>query len=213
MNTRTVNTDVAMGAIPAPERPVSCDIVVRETSVSAVEQLDIASDLLDAALSICNLSGADLSGHGGRCGDQLTHQILVLIETSKKMLAPVRTALARGELGEIDFEYVQRCQSLLNGDPILDAIWNYTQGCAAFDSMNEAIPLDNDDAHKVLIEKTYGPSMDVLDNWTAPARTAKGAREALSFALRECTISGVEPRIENMIRAAYDFYALEGGVA
>lgn len=208
-----INTDFAMGATPAPTPHVSCNIVMRETTVSAVEQIDIATDLLDAALSMCELSGADLSGQGGRCGDQMTHQILVLIETSKKMLAPVRTALARGELGEIDFRYVQRCQSLIDGDPILDAIWNYTQGCAAFDSMNEAIPLDNDDAHKVLIEKTYGPSMDVLDNWTAPARTAKGAREALLFALRECTISGVEPRIENMIRAAYDFYALEGGVA
>lgn len=208
-----INTDIAMGATPAPTPHVSCDIVMRETTVSAVEQIDIASDLLDAALSMCEQSGTDLSGHGGRCGDQMTHQILVLIETSKKMFAPVRTALARGELGKIDFEYVHRCQPLLDSDPILDAIWNYTQGCAAFDSMNEAIPLDNDDAHKVLVEKTYGPSMDVLDNWTTPALTAKGAREALSFALQECTISGVEPRIENMIRAAYDFYASEGGVA
>lgn len=99
------NTNNAMGASPSIKRAASCEILVRETFVSAVEQIDIASDLLDAAMNLCDLSGGDLSQcggrHGDRHGDQLTHQVLVLIETSKKMLVPVRTALAQGELGEI----------------------------------------------------------------------------------------------------------------
>jgi len=101
MNSRENNTNNRAGASPSMKRVVSCEILVRETFVSAVEQIDIASDLLDAALNLCDLSGGDLSECGGRHGNQLTHQVLVLIETSKKMIAPVRTALAQGELGEI----------------------------------------------------------------------------------------------------------------
>ncbi len=95
------NINTGVGASPSTQRVISCEILVRESFVSAVEQIDIASDLLDAALNLCDLSGGNLSERGGQYGDQLTHQVLVLIETSKKMLAPVRTALAQGELGEI----------------------------------------------------------------------------------------------------------------
>ena len=100
----------------------------------------------------------------------------------------------------------------LRSDPILDAIWYYTQGCAAYDSVEEA---DKDEiGEAALVSKTYGPPMNVLDNWKSPALTSKGAREALRFALAEGEIScSLEPRIENMIRAAYDFYKSEGGVA
>lgn len=101
MNRSQINTNNATGASPSAKRAASCEILVRESFVSAVEQIDIASDLLDIALNLCDLSGGDLSQCGGRHGDQLTHQVLVLIETSKKMLVPVRTALAQGELGEI----------------------------------------------------------------------------------------------------------------
>lgn len=101
MNRSQVSTNCAPDASPSTKRVVSCEILVRETFVSAVEQIDIASDLLDAALNLCDLSGGDLSECYGRHGNQLTHQVLVLIETSKKMLAPVRTALAQGELGDI----------------------------------------------------------------------------------------------------------------
>lgn len=101
MNRSQINTNRAAEASASMKSAVSCEILVRETFVSAIEQIDIASDLLDAALNLCDLAGGSLSERGGYYGDQLTHQILVLIETSKKMLAPVRTALAQGELGEI----------------------------------------------------------------------------------------------------------------
>lgn len=107
---------------------------------------------------------------------------------------------------------VEYSQSLLKPDPILDAIWNYTNGLACFESVDEA-DYEASGGEDLLISKTYGPPLAVLDNWKSPAVTAKGAREALSLAIQECTLCRVDPRIENLIRAAYDFYMVEGGVA
>lgn len=108
---------------------------------------------------------------------------------------------------------VEYSQSMLKSDPIVAAIWNYTNGVACYDSVEEA-DYEASGGEDLLISKTYGPPMAVLDNWTAPAVTAKGAIEALRFALAEGEISRtLEPRVENMIRAAYDFYKVEGGAA
>lgn len=113
----------------------------------------------------------------------------------------------------LQFEPNRIAQLLLEVDPILDAIWNYQNGVACYEASDEALRED-EQIEKALIAKTYGPPMDILDNWDAPALTAKGAREALRFALEEGEISRcLEPRIENMIRAAYCFFKVEGGVA
>lgn len=68
-------------------------------------------------------------------------------------------------------------------DPILGAIQNYRDGLAAYNSKAEFASTSEDE--DALIAETYGPPMEVLDNWTAPATTFEGALEALRLARQE----------------------------
>ncbi len=76
--------------------PVSCDILISEEWVSAVEQVDSVSDLIGSAITICEALGT-LDGVSG-------HRALFLLETAQKFLSPVRAALAIGELRRIGGE-------------------------------------------------------------------------------------------------------------
>ncbi|MCK4204261.1 hypothetical protein J3U99_05730 [Brucella pituitosa] len=83
-------TKNAAGASPA-----SCEILISEEWVSAVEQVDSVSDLVGSAQTICEALVAD-----GQAG----HQVLFLLEVAQKSLRPVRAALALGELRRIGGE-------------------------------------------------------------------------------------------------------------
>lgn len=96
-----INTQNTAGARPASKQPVSCEILVRETFVNAYDQVRGSIILLDAAKSLIDLSGGVVGGLAGTDGDDLTRQIVVLIDNAQGLLMPVRTALGHGELGEI----------------------------------------------------------------------------------------------------------------
>lgn len=72
--------------------PVSCDIHIPEEWVSAVEQVDTATELIWCAMTIMEALISD-----GQAGNQ----VLFLMETANKNLRPVRAALASGELCRI----------------------------------------------------------------------------------------------------------------
>ncbi|MBX5236281.1 hypothetical protein HJC02_29075 [Rhizobium sp. NLR4a] len=62
-----------------------------------------------------------------------------------------------------------------NADPLLVAIEAYKLGCAQFCKLPDDDPEDEEAA----IAATYGPPMEVLEEWTCPARS----REAIIAAL------------------------------
>ncbi|MBX5020181.1 hypothetical protein [Rhizobium lentis] len=62
-----------------------------------------------------------------------------------------------------------------NADPLLVAIDAYKLGCAHFCKLSDDDPEDEEAA----IAATYGPPMEVLEEWTCPARS----REAIIAAL------------------------------
>ncbi|WCK24130.1 hypothetical protein [Agrobacterium pusense] len=89
-------------------------------------------------------------------------------------------------------------------DPLLDTIKGFREALAAF----SAIPVDeitqaNEDA---LVEETYGPWMEKLDNWDEPARSVEGAIEAIKHMQNQevfCDVAG-----KSMAKAVLAF--LEG---
>lgn len=185
MNTAQTNTQNTANARPCP---------IPFTSRKVIEDLDQSIDTLEILWLALSCQGL----HDANTVTRATTVLYAALEILKPLVKGIDAA--GDDLPE------------LLPDPILDAICNYTHGVAAYDSVEEA---DKDEVGEaVLVNKTYGPPMAVLDNWKSPALTAKGAREALRFALDEGEIScSLEPRIENMIRAAYDYFKLEGGVA
>jgi len=89
-------------------------------------------------------------------------------------------------------------------DPLLDTIKGFREALAAF----SAIPVDeitqaNEDS---LVEETYGPWMEKLDNWDEPARSVEGAIEAIKHMQNQevfCDVAG-----KSMAKAVLAF--LEG---
>lgn len=71
-------------------------------------------------------------------------------------------------------------------DPILDAIDAYRRGCAAYDAHSICRMLDyTEEYHDQAVAETYGPALEVLDNWDRPAVTLEGAIAALTLALED----------------------------
>ena len=66
-------------------------------------------------------------------------------------------------------------------DPLLDAIHAYRAGLADY---NANAPDDNDLAD-AYVDLSYGPPLEVLDEWEEPATTRRGAIEALKLAIEE----------------------------
>ena len=95
-------------------------------------------------------------------------------------------------------------------DPVIDAIAAYNDGMRRFNALNEADyeDLGGEDA---VIDSTWLPPLEVLENWDSPAASLAGAISALAFALKEsedfCCSSLVSP----MLRAALGY--LENGRA
>lgn len=85
----------------AGARPVSCDILVLERFVNAYDAVREAILLLDAAQSLIDLSGGVVGSLAGSDGDELTNQVSALINSARFNLNPIKTAFARGNLGEI----------------------------------------------------------------------------------------------------------------
>ncbi|KSV72926.1 hypothetical protein N182_28780 [Sinorhizobium sp. GL2] len=86
-------------------------------------------------------------------------------------------------------------------DPIITAIRDLRAGEAAFSAIKE------DDWHlhggeDAVIAKTYGPALDVVDEWDRPAETMEGALEALRFAREEADLFSSSPAVPRMISAA-----------
>ncbi|MGI8397774.1 hypothetical protein ACRYWZ_15485 [Agrobacterium deltaense] len=62
-------------------------------------------------------------------------------------------------------------------DPLLDTIKGFRKALAAYSAIPvEEITQANEDG---FVEKTYGPWMDMLDDWDEPARSVEGAIEAI----------------------------------
>ncbi|MND71435.1 hypothetical protein D3C87_1160910 [compost metagenome] len=95
-------------------------------------------------------------------------------------------------------------------DPVITALQAYQNGNAAFCAIKE-----NDwpelGGQEAVINMTYGPPMEVLNNWELPCTSKDGAIAALKFALQEIDDFYGEPRVVCMMTAALAY--LEGAAA
>ncbi|MCK8779054.1 hypothetical protein M0654_03550 [Rhizobium sp. NTR19] len=90
-------------------------------------------------------------------------------------------------------------------DPLLDTIRAYQRGLEDFNRL--AGGLDNDEC-SALADITYGPHLDRLTEWNAPATTLEGAMEALRISVSDQGgVYGCEAA-ERMVLAALGY--LEG---
>jgi hypothetical protein len=87
-------------------------------------------------------------------------------------------------------------------DPIIAAIEAYHEGAKAFD----ATPGDDDET----VAATYGPPLEVLETWTAPAVTFEGALEALRLVSKENHRFGDRMMI-NLLDAALAYFEAQAG--
>jgi hypothetical protein len=79
-------------------------------------------------------------------------------------------------------------------DPLLSAIQQYKDGCAAYCGFSEEELVANEDA---IIEATYGKPMDVLIAWDTPAVSLAGALAALKVIEDGGYIGGIEKKMLN----------------
>lgn len=90
------------------------------------------------------------------------------------------------------------------GDPLLSAIRAYQ---ASINDFNRLANGDND--WNEIAQATYALHLNALNEWTKPATSLEGAREALRITLTdEGGIYGCDKACESMIRAALAY--LEG---
>lgn len=73
-------------------------------------------------------------------------------------------------------------------DPLLVAIKNYNDGCAAYCNFSEAELVADEDA---IIERTYAKPMDILGGWDQPALTRECASAALKLIRDERHLEGM----------------------
>jgi hypothetical protein len=90
-------------------------------------------------------------------------------------------------------------------DPLLDAIRAYHAGMAAYNSISsEDWSLYG--GEEVVIEKTYGPPLEAIQQWERPATTRDGAIEALRLALEEASLFSAEDTVSRMLQAAITYF-------
>jgi hypothetical protein len=86
-------------------------------------------------------------------------------------------------------------------DPIISAIQAYRDGNAAYN----ATPRDDEET----IARTYGPPLDVLQEWERPAQTREGALEAIRLAFETEREFMGESLTHNMLAAALAYFENE----
>lgn len=87
-------------------------------------------------------------------------------------------------------------------DPILDAIEALETGLAYFRVIPTAV---TEKIEEQIIAVTYGPPLEVLSEWTAPAETLEGAVAAIRFAAKELSGGGTDIA-ERMLNAAIAYF-------
>lgn len=106
---------------------------------------------------------------------EITNEAAMLLATNPQMMIDHVTAYKHGVYTVLDIPGVSTAPQ----DPLLDTINGFRKALATF----SAIPVDqitnaNEDG---LVEETYGPWMDKLDDWDQPARSVEGAIEAIKL--------------------------------
>jgi hypothetical protein len=81
---------------------------------------------------------------------------------------------------------------------LLDAILAFRSGLADFNANSP----DDDDGSVAYIEVSYGPPMEVLEEWEQPAKTHRGALEALRLAAEENGAYAATPLVGPLLAAA-----------
>lgn len=98
-------------------------------------------------------------------------------------------------------------------DPIVAAIEAFETGLAYFNAIPSSVTERLEDQ---IIAATYGPPMDVLANWTAPAETLEGAIAALRLAVKENDFNAASDIASNMTKAALAYFdrpTMSGGTS
>jgi hypothetical protein len=91
-------------------------------------------------------------------------------------------------------------------DPLLDAIETYRRGIADF---NAKAPMGDDDLFDAYADISWKPAMRRLEEWTEPARTLRGAIEAVRFAYEETTTFEASPMVQPVLAAAIAYFERE----
>lgn len=94
-------------------------------------------------------------------------------------------------------------------DPLITAIDAYDTGMAAYDGREE---FETPEAEQAAIAVTYGPPLQILEDWDKPAVTRAGAVAALRFAAKGHGVIGIDLQ-QSMIEAALGYFEQEGGEA
>ncbi len=87
-------------------------------------------------------------------------------------------------------------------DPLLEAIIAYRAGLADF---NAHWP-DDDDESDAYAQVSYGPPFDVLQEWEGPAKTRRGALEALRLIAEENIYFSESPIVGPLLAAALAYF-------
>lgn len=90
-------------------------------------------------------------------------------------------------------------------DPLLDAVRAFRAGMADF---NVNAP-DDDDEAVAYIEVSYGPPMEVLEEWEQPAKTHRGALEALRLVAEENNAYAASPLVGPLLAAAIAYFEVQ----
>ncbi|MER8431371.1 hypothetical protein [Mesorhizobium caraganae] len=86
-------------------------------------------------------------------------------------------------------------------DPLLDAIWAYRAGMADFNLKAPA-----DDVANAYAEISYVPAMNALEEWEQPAKTHRGALEALRLIAEETGLYEASPLVSPLLAAALAYF-------
>ncbi|WP_146606025.1 hypothetical protein [Mesorhizobium kowhaii] len=90
-------------------------------------------------------------------------------------------------------------------DPLLDAVRAFRAGMADY---NVNSP-DDDDEAVAYIEVSYGPPMEVLEEWEQPAKTHAGALEALRLVAEENSAYEASPLVGPLLAAAIAYFEVQ----
>ena len=106
---------------------------------------------------------------------EITAEATMLLATNPQMMIDHVTAYKHGVYTVLDIPGVAAAPQ----DPLLDTIKGFRDGLAAFSAIpGDQITQENEEG---LVEETYGPWQDELDDWDEPARSVEGAIEAIKL--------------------------------
>ncbi|WIC86871.1 hypothetical protein A6U93_18535 [Agrobacterium tumefaciens] len=106
---------------------------------------------------------------------EITGEATMLLATNPHMMIDHVTAYKHGVYTVLDIPGVTAAPQ----DPLLDTIKGFRDGLAAFSAIpGDQITQENEEG---LVEETYGPWQDELDDWDEPARSVEGAIEAIKL--------------------------------